>query len=101
MIAPFASVAEALGWLYVHERATLCHEEVRDKLLAKVPSLRAATAYLTVSARTVTQRFEALSVAIERVASTRLLEDRVISGAHAAFRTLRRWAGPPPVSRVA
>src|SRR5687768_7558155 len=29
MIAPFAGVTEALGWLYVHERATLCHERVR------------------------------------------------------------------------
>ncbi len=93
MIAPFASVAEAVGWLYVHERATLCHEQVRAMLLARTPGLKAATAYLTASAGTAVERFEALADAIHRIARTSLIEDRVISGARVAFRTLRGWSG--------
>jgi heme oxygenase len=101
MIAPFASVAEALGWLYVHERATLCHERVRATLLARAPGLKAATAYLTASAGTATRRFEDLGAAIARIARTSLIEDRVVSGARAAFRTQRGWTGAPQAFRVA
>jgi len=101
MIAPFASVAEALGWLYVHERAALRHAQVRARLLARAPGLRAATAYLTAAAGTARSRFESLGVAIERIARTPHLEDRVVSGARAAFRTVRSWVEAPELIRLA
>lgn len=101
MIAPFASVAEAVGWLYVHERATQCHQEARTRLLERSPSLRSATAYLTASAESAKKRFEDLGDVIDRVARTSLIEDRVVSGARAAYRALRSWAGVPDPVRVA
>ena len=46
-MAPFGSPIEALGWLYVSERATLLHERVRAKVLEAMPDLDHTVAYLT------------------------------------------------------
>src|SRR5829696_4323508 len=47
MIAPFATVAEALGWMYVSERSALLHDPVRRYLIARFPQLAGATSYLS------------------------------------------------------
>lgn len=91
MIAPFAGVAEALGWLYVHERATLCHERARHALVARAPKLAKATSYLAASTGAAMIRFEDLGRQIARYARTAALEHRIVSAAHEAFRALLAW----------
>lgn len=91
MIAPFAGVGEALGWLYVHERATLCHDRVRRHLVSRQPSLAKATSYLQAYAGAVTVRFDDLGRMIGQYARTPPIEHRIVSAAHDALRTWLAW----------
>lgn len=91
MIAPFSGVAEALGWLYVHERATLCHDRARRELVARVPKLAKATSYLAASAGAAMIRFEELGRQIACFARTPAVERRILLAAHDAFRALLAW----------
>lgn len=91
MIAPFASVAEAFGWLYVHQRATLLYESVRSELVDRAPEIAGATSALCIHAGKVGEMWDALGPALDRVARTTAVEDRVIQAAHDAFRTLIAW----------
>lgn len=91
MIAPFASVAEAFGWLYVHQRTTLLFESVRTALVDRVPDVAGATNALCIHAGKTTAMWEALGPPLDRVARTTAVEDRVVQAAHDAFRTLLAW----------
>lgn len=91
MIAPFASVAEAFGWLYVHQRATVLFESVRSALVERVPEAAAATTSLCIHTGFARVMFEALGPPLDRVARTTTVEDRVVHSACEAFRTLTVW----------
>ena len=91
MIAPFASVAEALGWLYVHERSTLLHEGVACELESQHPVLVRATSALRAHEGRVGGLWDDFGQALDRVARTSHIEDRVVAAALDAFRTLRVW----------
>jgi heme oxygenase len=90
MIAPFASVAEAFGWLYVHERATLLFAGVCAELTARLPDVGHATSALCTH-----QRLDSFAEALDRVARVPAIEDRIVSGALDAFRTLQVWQRKP------
>jgi heme oxygenase len=89
MIAPFAGVAEALGWLYVFERSASLHEPVRRYLVARFPRLARATSYLAASAGD-TRRNE-YADALEPYVRTRALQQQVVNGARDAFRCELDW----------
>ena len=91
MIAPFASVAEAFGWLYVHQRATLLYDSVRAALVDRLPEIAVATSTLCIHADEIGEMWDALGPPLDRVARTTAVEDRVIQAAHDAFRTLIAW----------
>lgn len=91
MIAPFASVAEALGWLYVHQRSTLLHESVRTELLERMPELSFATTYLRRNAGRIGLLWEELGEAMDRVARTEHIEDRIVAAALEASRAAIHW----------
>jgi heme oxygenase len=91
MIEPFGGVIEALGWLYVHERATLCHDRVRRHLIARIPALATATSYLSAYTGAVGVRFDDLGRILDRYARTPELERRIMTGAHEGFRALLGW----------
>lgn len=94
MIAPFASVAEAFGWLYVHQRATLLFESVRSALVERLPEIAGATSALCIHAGKTGVMWDALGPPLDRVARTTAVEDRVVQAAHDAFRTLIAWHRP-------
>ena len=94
MIAPFASVAEAFGWLYVHQRATLLFESVRSALVERMPEIAAATSSLCIHAGKTDVMWDALGPPLDRVARTTAVEDRVVQAAHEAFRTMIAWHRP-------
>lgn len=98
MIAPFASVAEAMGWLYVHQRSTLLFEAVRTQLVDRVPEVAAATSALCIHAGRTAAMWDALGPPLDRVARTTAVEDRVVQAAHDAFRTLIAWHRRPSVA---
>jgi heme oxygenase len=89
-VVPFRDIAEALGWLYVSERATLLHETVKRHLQATLPSVHAWT-YLSAYEGHTGLRWQELGQAIDRVAHTQDIEDQIIAAARDAFATQRRW----------
>jgi heme oxygenase len=90
VIAPFASPLEALGWVYVSERATLLHDEVRRHLSVHLPEAKDAFAYLGATERHVGARWQDLGRRLEHAVHSPRMFDEMLSGAHAAFRA---WAG--------
>jgi heme oxygenase len=93
MIAPFTNVAEAFGWLYVHERTTLLMEPVRDELVSRLPDLAEATSALAARDGRVGMLWESFGEALDRVAFTSHIEDRIVMAATDAFHTLHNWHG--------
>ena len=91
MIAPFASVAEAFGWLYVHQRTTLLFASVRAALVERAPEVAGATTSLCIHAADTALMWDAIGPPLDRVARTTAVEDRVVQAAHDAFRTLIAW----------
>jgi heme oxygenase len=89
VIEPFASVAEALGWLYVHERATLKHDGVRREVERRTPRLARATAYLGAYSGSVGVRFHDFGRLLDSHARSN--GDHLVAAAYDAFATLFRW----------
>jgi heme oxygenase len=88
-IAPFPGLAEAFGWLYVFERSARLHSMICGNVLANRPELGDATCYL--DDRTALARWRALGVALDRIARTPRVEDRIVAAAHSAFHTVIDW----------
>jgi len=97
-IVPYRSVAEALGWLYVVERATLLHETVRRHLEVTQPSLRALS-YLRAYDGHTGQRWQELGQVLDRVATSDETAEQIVAAARDAFATQRAWiANEAPVA---
>lgn len=92
LIAPFSGPIEALGWMYVAERATLMHERVRRHLLARLPETHRACTYLAAYDGVVNARWNALGHAIDRAVTTEPALDDLIAAGRAAFRRMIDWS---------
>ena len=90
-IAPFASVSEALGWLYVHERATLIHGTVCTALLERMPHLAHASSYLCAHSGNIGSRWDELGETLERLARTPTIYERISRAAIDAFHVAIDW----------
>jgi heme oxygenase len=102
MIAPFAHVAEALGWLYVHERATLVFDQVRRELLRHHPDLVNSSSFLSAYDGIVGQRFDDLGQQLDRLATMPAIASRVVLAAQDAFQQALAWNhAPEPAAVVA
>ncbi len=88
--APHAMRApEALGWLYVIERARRLHGLIERHLRAHLPAaLATADAYLT-RTRTTGRRWRELGDALDEVTMTPRHAQRVVDAARLAFRARR------------
>lgn len=105
-IPAFRGPAAALGWLYVAERPLLASAVVRSHLETSLRAEMAyASSYLSCFAGSVGARWRELGEAMDRVASSPLLADRIVSAAHEAFGALIRFrtvqSAAPPVIRIA
>lgn len=101
LIAPFASPLEALGWIYVAERSTPLHEEVRRCVAARIPQAKQACVYLTANEGHVGARWHSLGQALDKSARTARMADEIISGAHAGFRAWLEWRDRDQLQRLA
>ena len=90
-IASFEDIGEALGWLYVVERAALHHEKVRRNISQRIPSARKATSFLAAAGSIAGRRWQALGMVIDKYATTTLIADRIVTAADNAFRRLHLW----------
>jgi heme oxygenase len=91
-IPAFRGPAAALGWMYVAERPLLASAVIRRHVATRLPGeAHAATAYLSCYAGSVGSMWRELGVALDRVAATTAIADRIVAAACDAFRTLGRW----------
>jgi heme oxygenase len=88
-IAPFAGPLEALGWMYVVERATPTHDEVRRYLGVRLPH---ACVFLSSNAGHIGQRWHAFGQALDKAARTERMANDIIAGALVGFRTWLEWS---------
>ncbi len=91
-VPQFRGAAEALGWMYVIERATLAHSVIRRHLLTRLPkAMRDASSYLQVYAGMVGTRWGEFGTVVDDVARHPAIADRIVEAANEAFRVQRRW----------
>jgi len=86
-IAPFATTAQALGWLYVVERSSRIHEIVADHLVRWQPRCAGARTYLCAYRSVREQRWRELGEVLDEARP----RTELIAAAHEAFRTAQRW----------
>jgi heme oxygenase len=91
-VPTFRGPAAALGWMYVVERPILASAVIRGHLAAYLPTeMSTASAYFMCYAGQVGGMWRELGLAMEQVAGTPAIADRIVVAAHEAFRTLHRW----------
>lgn len=90
-LAPFQDAAEALAWMYVVERPTSIHEEVRDELVSRFVDFARATTYLSAYEGGVSKRRAELGIALDQLCVSDKVCKRVIEAARAGFHSLIEW----------
>lgn len=87
----FGSAAEALGWLYVSERLTLCHPLMRSRVRAVMPVLLdVAGAYLRRTHRPHVA-WTQLGRVLDHVATCEVAAREIVDAAHAATISQHQW----------
>jgi heme oxygenase len=88
----FHGVAAALGWMYVVERPLLASAVIKGHLGASLPrEMRQAASYLACYEGRVGSAWRELGEAMDTLAVTSQMADRIIGAARDGFRCLRRW----------
>lgn len=96
-VAPFRDPAEAFGWMYVIERATLLHETVRMHMAAKLPMVTGWN-YLSAYHGIASARWQDFGHALDAYAITPAASEQVIMAARAAFACQRDWFATDPAT---
>lgn len=97
----FRGPAAALGWMYVLERPLLSAAVIRGHLSTFLPTEMAlASAYFLCYSGQVGAQWRELGEAMDRVAYAQAVADRMVAGAHDAFRALSRWRRADPLQQV-
>jgi heme oxygenase len=91
LMAPFQDAAEALAWMYVVERPTLIHNEIRDELTSRFVDLARAMTYLTAYEGTTSRRRSELGIALDQLCVSDRICRRLIDAARAAFHAMIAW----------
>ncbi len=89
LIVSFRDVPEALGWMYVVERATLLHDAVRRQLVDRLGA--PPCEYLSANAGHADASWHAFGEALDRVATTPPVAEQIVTAARAAFECQQRW----------
>ena len=91
-IQTFRGPAAALGWMYVIERPLLASAVIRGHLAAQLPAeMLNASSYFMCYAGQVGALWRELGEAMDRVAATPAIADRIVAAAHDGFKTLHKW----------
>ena len=90
LMMPFRDPAEALGWMYVVERATLLHDAVRRYLEDRLP-LAGACGYLSAYDGVAGTRWQELGRALDDVATVPAAPEHIIAATRNAFACHHDW----------
>lgn len=101
-VPAFGSLDEALGWMYVAERATLGFDLARAHVLRLAPGSTHTlpTAFLASYGDDTEPRWRALCAEIARAAAAPHAAAVILHAAHVAARLLATWLEPAPVERA-
>jgi heme oxygenase len=91
VMVPFRDPAEALGWMYVVERATLLHDAVRRYLEGRLPNGTGTYEYLSAYDGVAGARWQELGAVLDVVATGPQTADHIVAATRSAFRCLREW----------
>ncbi len=94
-VEPFRDPAEAFGWMYVLERATLLHDGVRSHIALRLPTV-SGWSYLSAYRGIASARWQELGSALDAYATTAAKGDDIIAAARMAFGTLHEWIASRP-----
>jgi len=87
----FATAAEALGWMYVAERATLIHGSTRRFLTVRIPDAAGASSYLSAYDGVAAARWANFGSALDAVAQSPEVQNQVLRAANQGFAALCAW----------
>jgi heme oxygenase len=90
-ITPFHSLAEALGWAYVIERSTLLNDGVHRRLVARIPHINDARAYLSLYDGRVSEQWSTFGRLVDRFGAKPESADEILAAAHTGFATAQQW----------
>jgi heme oxygenase len=92
LLAPFSDSIEALGWMYVSERATLIHDRVRRHLATRMPDSDRICEYLDAYYGVANARWNGLGHAIDDAVRNESDTAAIVAAARSAFRCLIDWS---------
>jgi heme oxygenase len=90
-ITTFKDVSEALGWLYVVERATLLHDGIHRRLLSQIPDIEDACTYLRAHGGRVAEQWTAFGRLLDRVGAKPDMANEIVAAANDAFACVKQW----------
>jgi heme oxygenase len=96
-VVPFREPCEALGWLYVVERATLLHEAILRHVQSRMPYVY-AWSYLGAHDGRAGIRWQEFGRMLDDFATTPAITERILAGARAAFACHRDWHAAEPAA---
>lgn len=73
------------------ERSTLLHDRVRRHLLARLPEVSYACAYLSAFDGAVGERWQTFGKTIDRIGQSAKTANRIVESAHEGFQRLLDW----------
>ncbi len=92
-VPQFRGTAEALGWMYVAERAALAHAIIRRHLMTCMPeAMVKASSYLQSAGGLLGTRWREFGAALDEIAQHPAVAERIVASANEAFRCQRRWS---------
>jgi heme oxygenase len=90
-IAPFGDPAEALGWKYVIERPTQLHSAIKRNVIARLPDVANACAYLSACDGIAAVRWQQFGLLLDEVAKRPNAIEGMLSAAKQAFVAMTDW----------
>jgi len=88
---PFRDAAEALGWMYVVERATLLHDAVRRFLEGRLSGGIGTYGYLSAYEGLAGTRWQEFGHVLDDVGAAPHTAEQIVSATRAAFECHRGW----------
>ena len=90
-ITTFRNVPEALGWLYVVERSTLLQAGIRRHLVAELPEVEHACAYLSAYEGRTSEHWMTFGRLLDRIGAKPEVANEIMNAAQNGFDTVKKW----------
>lgn len=90
-IAGFADPEEALGWKYVVERPTQLYSAIKRNVLARIPDIANACAYLSAHDGIAAARWQHFGLLLDEIAKRPRGSEKLVSAAKTAFGAMTAW----------